>query len=413
MSRCMAAVRRQDRLRPSTTSCRAVLAAVEHQDDGPRAATAASYRVRCGSVRVTVMRPYSERSSPADRMSVRAGKMSLVSDDVRGESSHPPRRGRSTRRSSSRSRTRGGATSCSTTRPCPMPTTTSGCAGCRRSRRSGPSCARPTRPPRRSAARSRPSSRRSTTCRPMESLDNAFTDEELESWYARLERDGVKDPDLLCELKVDGLAINLLYEEGRLVRALTRGDGRTGEDVTPNVKTIDSIPHRLDRQRGVPGARRWSRCAARCSSRPRRSSGSTSRMTDAGKPVFANPRNAAAGLAAAEGPARHRDPGARHGLPRHRRARGLRADRAVRGVRRPEGVGPADQRPGAGARVAEGGPRVHRLLRRAPALRRARDRRGRGQGRRGRRCSAGSGRRRGRRAGRSRSSTRPRRSTPS
>ena len=80
---------------------------------------------------------------------------------------------------------------------------------------------------------------------PMQSLDNAFSFEELEAWQARLARDGVEKPALLCELKVDGLAINLLYERGRLVRALTRGDGRTGEDVTPNVKTIDSIPHVL------------------------------------------------------------------------------------------------------------------------------------------------------------------------
>ena len=53
---------------------------------------------------------------------------------------------------------------------------------------------------------------------PMESLDNAFSYEELEAWHARLARDGVDDPALLCELKVDGLAINLLYEDGRLVR---------------------------------------------------------------------------------------------------------------------------------------------------------------------------------------------------
>src|SRR4051812_23163481 len=59
----------------------------------------------------------------------------------------------------------------------------------------------------------------------MESLDNVFSFEELESWYARLARDGVEGAELLCELKVDGLAINLLYEDGRLVRALTRGDG--------------------------------------------------------------------------------------------------------------------------------------------------------------------------------------------
>ena len=111
----------------------------------------------------------------------------------------------------------------------------------------------------------------------MESLDNAFSYEELEAWHARLARDGVADPALLCELKVDGLAINLLYEDGRLVRALTRGDGRTGEDVTPNVKTIDSVPHRLTGERRVPGARGWSRCAARSSCRSRPSSGSTPR----------------------------------------------------------------------------------------------------------------------------------------
>ncbi|MFC7505163.1 NAD-dependent DNA ligase LigA, partial [Nocardioides sp. GCM10030258] len=63
----------------------------------------------------------------------------------------------------------------------------------------------------------------------MESLDNAFSFEELGAWHARLGRDGIESPALLCELKVDGLAINLLYEQGRLVRALTRGDGRTGE----------------------------------------------------------------------------------------------------------------------------------------------------------------------------------------
>ena len=128
----------------------------------------------------------------------------------------------------------------------------------------------------------------------MESLDNAFSLEELAGWHARLARDGVADPALLCELKVDGLAINLLYEKGRLVRALTRGDGRTGEDVTPNVKTIATVPHRLSATeefavpdlvevRGevfLPGAAFESLNVT---------------MTEAGKPAFANPRNAAAG----------------------------------------------------------------------------------------------------------------------
>ena len=75
----------------------------------------------------------------------------------------------------------------------------------------------------------------------MESLDNAFSYDELRRpGTPGSPATGSRTRALLCELKVDGLAINLLYEDGRLVRALTRGDGRTGEDVTPNVKTIDS-----------------------------------------------------------------------------------------------------------------------------------------------------------------------------
>ena len=112
----------------------------------------------------------------------------------------------------------------------------------------------------------------------MESLDNAFSYEELAGVVRPARRaTASRSPALLCELKVDGLAINLLYEDGRLVRALTRGDGRTGEDVTPNVKTIDSVPAPADGTRRVPGARRCSRCAARCSCPSRPSSGSTSR----------------------------------------------------------------------------------------------------------------------------------------
>jgi DNA ligase (NAD+) len=78
----------------------------------------------------------------------------------------------------------------------------------------------------------------------MLSLDNAFTGDELAAWLVRAERE-VTAPSFLCELKVDGLAINLVYERGRLVRGATRGDGRTGEDVTGNVRTIAAIPDRL------------------------------------------------------------------------------------------------------------------------------------------------------------------------
>ena len=80
----------------------------------------------------------------------------------------------------------------------------------------------------------------------MLSLDNAFDADELRTWAARVERDaGGAAHHFLCELKIDGLAINLLYEGGRLTRALTRGDGRTGEDVTLNVRTIAGIPETL------------------------------------------------------------------------------------------------------------------------------------------------------------------------
>ncbi|WP_255952118.1 NAD-dependent DNA ligase LigA [Streptomyces odontomachi] len=80
----------------------------------------------------------------------------------------------------------------------------------------------------------------------MLSLDNAFDDAELEAWADRIARDvGTTDYHFLCELKVDGLAVNLTYEHGRLTRAATRGDGRTGEDITPNVRTIAEIPERL------------------------------------------------------------------------------------------------------------------------------------------------------------------------
>ncbi|GAB2460489.1 NAD-dependent DNA ligase LigA [Nocardioides hungaricus] len=128
----------------------------------------------------------------------------------------------------------------------------------------------------------------------MESLDNAFTFEELESWHARLARDGVADPALLCELKVDGLAINLLYEDGRLVRALTRGDGTTGEDVTPNVRTIDAVPHRLTGTEEFPvpaliEVRGEVFLPVEAFLRLNDS------LLEAGRAPFANPRNSAAG----------------------------------------------------------------------------------------------------------------------
>ncbi|MFJ3694215.1 NAD-dependent DNA ligase LigA [Streptomyces sp. NPDC090052] len=126
----------------------------------------------------------------------------------------------------------------------------------------------------------------------MQSLDNAFDDEELAAWAERVAREvGSPGYHFLCELKVDGLAVNLTYEHGRLVRAATRGDGRTGEDITPNVLTIADIPHRLHGERipdlvEIRGEVYFPMEAFE---------GLNARLVEAGDKPFANPRNAAAG----------------------------------------------------------------------------------------------------------------------
>ena len=124
----------------------------------------------------------------------------------------------------------------------------------------------------------------------MMSLDNVFDDKELDTWFDRIDKAGVKN-SWLCEVKVDGLAINLLYEDGRLTRALTRGNGTTGEDVTLNIKTIKSVPTELS-GKDLP---------ATLEVRgevffPLQSFDELNdSLEEAGKPRFANPRNAAAG----------------------------------------------------------------------------------------------------------------------
>lgn len=126
----------------------------------------------------------------------------------------------------------------------------------------------------------------------MLSLDNCFSPEELAAWAARVARDaGSADYHYLCELKIDGLAVNLLYEKGRLVRALTRGDGRTGEDVTNNVKTIEGIPHQLT------GSDHPARVEIRGEVYfPVEAFGDlNASLVEAGKAPYANPRNTAAG----------------------------------------------------------------------------------------------------------------------
>jgi DNA ligase (NAD+) len=86
----------------------------------------------------------------------------------------------------------------------------------------------------------------------MMSLDNAFSSEELQAWADRLAKQVPADTAFVCELKIDGLAISLTYRQGRFVQAATRGDGRTGEDVTANVATIADIPDGLATTGGPP-----------------------------------------------------------------------------------------------------------------------------------------------------------------
>ncbi|HEY7351680.1 MAG TPA: NAD-dependent DNA ligase LigA, partial [Terriglobales bacterium] len=78
---------------------------------------------------------------------------------------------------------------------------------------------------------------------PMLSLDNAYSEEELRNWERRVhELTGRNKIEYVCELKLDGMSLALRYENGKLVRGITRGDGSTGEDVTANVRTVRSIP---------------------------------------------------------------------------------------------------------------------------------------------------------------------------
>ena len=124
----------------------------------------------------------------------------------------------------------------------------------------------------------------------MMSLDNVFDTEELAAWFDRVEKEVTK-PTYLCELKVDGLAINLTYENGQLVRGLTRGNGVTGEDLTLNVKTIRNLPHVLKAANPpalieVRGEVFFPLAAF---------NELNDSLEELGKPLFANPRNGAAG----------------------------------------------------------------------------------------------------------------------
>ncbi|MEA2580781.1 MAG: ligase [Actinomycetota bacterium] len=126
---------------------------------------------------------------------------------------------------------------------------------------------------------------------PMLSLDNAFSFDELDAWADRIIRGGADDAQFACELKIDGVACALTYERGVLVQAATRGDGRVGEDITANVRTVHGIPRTLTLNEPPPlievrGEIYFPVTAFDDLNR---------QLTEGGGRAFANPRNAAAG----------------------------------------------------------------------------------------------------------------------
>ena len=130
------------------------------------------------------------------------------------------------------------------------------------------------------------------------SLDNAFSPAEFDNWVARAERLGGTGP-FLCELKIDGLAVDVVYRNGRLARAATRGDGVTGEDVTANVRTIAAAPARLSGS-GWPDTLE---VRGEVFLPVTAFHGLNERQAEAGKPPFVNPRNTAAGSLRQKDPA--------------------------------------------------------------------------------------------------------------
>jgi DNA ligase (NAD+) len=127
---------------------------------------------------------------------------------------------------------------------------------------------------------------------PMFSLDNTYSDAELEAWYKRIIKIiDVEDFEFCCELKYDGASVNLLYENGNLIRGLTRGDGSQGDNITNNIKTINSIPLKL-KDKSFPN---------KFEIRgeiiiPKNSFNSLNKKREQmGLPLFMNPRNTASG----------------------------------------------------------------------------------------------------------------------
>ncbi|MFM1728252.1 NAD-dependent DNA ligase LigA [Prescottella soli] len=136
----------------------------------------------------------------------------------------------------------------------------------------------------------------------MLSLDNVFDYDELRTWASRVEAETGPDLHYLCEVKIDGVALNLVYENGKLVRAATRGDGRTGEDVTLNARTIADIPETLTPSDEYP-IPALLEVRGEVFFRLEDFAALNASLVQDGKAPFANPRNSAAGSLRQKNPA--------------------------------------------------------------------------------------------------------------
>ncbi|CDO87764.1 DNA ligase (NAD(+)) LigA [Mycobacterium triplex] len=136
----------------------------------------------------------------------------------------------------------------------------------------------------------------------MLSLDNVFSGDEFDGWAARIHAEVGDDVPFLCELKIDGVALALVYRDGRLVRAATRGDGRTGEDVTNNARTIEDVPERLTASDGYP-VPDVLEVRGEVFFRVADFEALNAALVEDGKVPFANPRNSAAGSLRQKDPA--------------------------------------------------------------------------------------------------------------
>ena len=136
----------------------------------------------------------------------------------------------------------------------------------------------------------------------MLSLDNVFTPDELAAWAGRLKGEIGDSANFLCELKIDGVALALVYRDGRLERAATRGDGRTGEDVTLNARTIDDVPEKLTESDEFP-IPAVLEVRGEVFFRVADFEDLNAGLVAEGKPPFANPRNSAAGSLRQKNPA--------------------------------------------------------------------------------------------------------------